>query len=84
MTITVIYTIPRTTFQISEFLARFTQQERIDMRGSTVPVVVDFYQMLLLMDSIDVTSTFAIDGVNSLVANSIMDASRVDTVLGAL
>ena len=84
MTVTVIYTVPRNIFPVAEFLSRFTQDERITMRGSTVPEVVDFYQMLLLMDSIDVTSTFAIDGVSNLVTNNIIDISRVDIILGAL
>ena len=72
-----------TTAQLTrlEFLTRFTASERIAIRASTDPIVVDFMELLNLATYIDVGDQNTIDGVNYLASQNLIAAGRVAEIL---
>lgn len=64
-----------------EFLTRFTAAERIAIRASTDPVVIDFMELLNLATYIDVGDQNTIDGVNYLASQNLIAANRVAEIL---
>lgn len=72
-----------TTAQLTrlEFLTRFTASERIAIRASTDPIVVDFMELLNLASYVDVGDQNTIDGVNYLASQNLIAASRVAEIL---
>jgi hypothetical protein len=80
--VVVLETLPRVTMSLSDFLCRFTQAERIAMRNSTVPEVVDVYSVLMSMVFINVRSEFCVESANTLVENGILTAERAVIILG--
>ena len=64
-----------------EFLTRFTSSERIAIRASTDPIVIDFMELLNLATYIDVGDQTTIDGVNYLASQNLIANSRVTEIL---
>lgn len=64
-----------------EFLTRFTASERIAIRASTDPIVVDFMELLNLATYVDVGDQNTIDGVNYLASQNLIAAGRVSEIL---
>jgi hypothetical protein len=64
-----------------EFLTRFTTSERIAIRASTDPIVVDFMELLNLASYIDVGDQNTIDGVNYLASQNLIAGARVEEIL---
>jgi hypothetical protein len=72
-----------TTAQLTrlEFLTRFTASERIAIRASADPVVVDFMELLNMATAVDVGDQNTIDGVNYLASQNLIASSRVAEIL---
>ena len=72
-----------TTAQLTrlEFLTRFTASERIAIRASTDPIVIDFMELLNLATYIDLGDQNTIDGVNYLASQNLIAAGRVAEIL---
>lgn len=72
-----------TTTQLTrlEFLTRFTTSERIAIRASTDPIVVDFMELLNLASYVDVGDQNTIDGVNYLASQNLIAGARVAEIL---
>ena len=64
-----------------EFLTRFMASERIAIRASTDPNVIDFMELLNLATYIDVGDQNTIDGVNYLASQNLIAANRVSEIL---
>lgn len=64
-----------------EFLTRFTVAERIAIRASTDPIVVDFMELLNMASNVDVGDQKTIDGVNYLASQNLIASSRVAEIL---
>lgn len=64
-----------------EFLTRFTASERIAIRASTDPIVIDFMELLNLASFVDVGDQNTIDGVNYLASQNLIAAGRVAEIL---
>lgn len=64
-----------------EFLTRFTASERIAIRASANPNVIDFMELLNLATYVDVGDQTTIDGVNYLASQNLIAAGRVAEIL---
>ena len=82
--VVVLHTLPRVTMPLSTFLVRLTAAERIAMRTSSVPEVVDVYETLMTMEFVDVSSAFMADSVAILVENNVLTTARAVTVMEGL
>lgn len=65
------------------FLRRFSPQERIAIRGSTDPVIVDFLALLDLAQEVRVDDPDTVAAMAYLTANDYLGAGRSDEVLAA-
>lgn len=66
---------------ILAFKRRFTAAERITIRGSTNPVVIDFMDLLASATAVDFADTDLINGVNYLEAQSLIAEGRAAEIL---
>lgn len=64
-----------------EFLTRFTASERIAIRASADPNIIDFMELLNLATYVDVGDQTTIDGVNYLASQNLIAADRVAEIL---
>jgi len=63
------------------FISRFTIQERMAMRASTDPVVIDIMEMFDLAVYINVADPLAVQGVNYLALVGLIAPERVSMIL---
>lgn len=75
--------VNRTDIVLSKlsFLTRFTVQERVAIRSSTDPIVVDFLRMLDVAENIVLTDTNTVQGINYLVYVNLLTADRATAIL---
>lgn len=64
-----------------DFLKRFTAEERIAIRSSTDPVIVDFMHLLSLESEVNLKDEFIIKNVSYLETNSLLDSGRAEAIL---
>jgi len=64
-----------------QFLRRFTTAERIAIRASTNPVIVDFMQLLDLAQDVRLDDPDTIQGVNYLEGLNLLAAGRAAEIL---
>jgi len=69
------------TISTLSFLNRFTVSERIGIRASTNPVVIDFIKLLDAVDVVSLTSADSINGVNYLVSLGLLAPTRPPEIL---
>lgn len=63
------------------FLNRFTSQERVAIRSSTDPVVIDFMELMNAASEIDRTNSDTIAGINYLASIGLLTAQRAQEIL---
>jgi len=63
------------------FLQRFTQEERIAIRTSTDPIVVDFLELLSMAQDVDTAYPDTIAGVNYLESTGLVGEGRAAEIL---
>lgn len=64
-----------------EFLTKFTTQERIAIRSSTDPIIIDFMELLNMAENINLNDTNTKNGVGYLAYLGIIAPSRVGEIL---
>ncbi len=64
-----------------EFLKRFTVEERINIRASTDPIIVDFLHLLNLAKDIDLVDSNTIAGVNYCESIGLLTQGRAFEIL---
>ena len=64
-----------------EFMSRFTTEERIMIRSSTDPVVLDIMKLLELAEFVNVSDTTTQQGVGYLVHSGILSSERAAEIL---
>lgn len=64
-----------------QFLRRFTTQERIAIRGSTNPVIVDFMQLLDLALDVRLDDPDTVDGLHYLESLNLIGVGRAAEIL---
>ncbi len=72
---------PVTNMSRLDFLKRFTSDERIAIRASTDPVILDAQEMLGLAEFIDVSDPYTVQYVNYLASNGFITQDRVAQIL---
>ena len=65
----------------SDFLRRFTSQERIEMMSSTDPVIKDFVYILSISPSFQLTDSDIVEGVQYLKTQNILTEERANQIL---
>lgn len=63
------------------FLNRFTSQERVAIRASVDPIVIDFMELMNAASEIDRTNPDTVAGINYLVTVGLLTAQRAQEVL---
>lgn len=63
------------------FLRRFTAPERIAIRASTDPIIVDFLHLLTLAQDIELADPDTVAGVNYLEQQGLLSAGRAAEIL---
>ena len=64
-----------------EFLRRFTAEERIAIRASTNPIIVDFMELLNLAENVRLDDADTIAGVNYLESIALLAVGRAAIIL---
>ena len=64
------------------FLRRFTAQERIAIRASTDPVIIDFLHLVNLAQDIELDDPDTVAGLAYLEAQQLIAAGRADEIRG--
>ena len=64
-----------------EFLRRFTAEERIAIRASTNPIIVDFMELLNLAENVRLDDADTIAGVNYLESLTLLAVGRAAIIL---
>lgn len=76
-----VITMPPEPLSKSAFWRRFTAQERIAIRASTDPLVVDFLIMVDLDDTVDMTDPEMAAGLDYLTQVCLLAAGRAEEIL---
>jgi hypothetical protein len=64
-----------------EFLTKFTTQERIAIRASTNPIIIDFMDLLNMAENINLNDINTQNGVGYLAYVGIIEPTRVSEIL---
>ena len=64
------------------FLRRFTPQERIAIRSSTDPIIIDFLHLLSLAQDVRLDDLDTVAGVNYLEQQALLAEGRAAEILG--
>jgi hypothetical protein len=65
-----------------EFMIRFTSNERVSIRASTDPIIVDYMRLLAIAESIDLLNPTLQSGVYYLAHTGYITWERADVILG--
>lgn len=64
-----------------QFLNRFTLEERISIRTSNDPIIVDFMELLNLAQDVDLLSPIVQNGLGYLVQKNLLHPDRIQEIL---
>lgn len=64
-----------------QFLERFTTQERIAIRSSTDPIVIDFMDLLTMSQEVDLINPSVTLGLQYLASINLIQSSRIAEIL---
>ena len=64
-----------------DFMRLFTQAERIDIRSSTDPIIIDFRDLISVTPTVDLDDPDTINGIQYLARGNIIDSERAAEIL---
>lgn len=76
------YETTTTVMSKLSFIQKFTQAERITIRASTDPVIIDFMELLSMAQEIDLEYPDTIAGLNYMETIGLLGAGRAAEILG--
>jgi hypothetical protein len=71
----------KTTMSKLAFLQRFTVTERVAIRASTDPIVLDFMELLGIAQDVDTTYPDTVSAINYIESLGLIDTGRAAAIL---